>query len=82
MLIKQHCFVVNIRDYKFLIRLGKNLKKLRVSKNMTQEDLAYESELTLSQIARIETDRINTSICTIKAIGIGLKIDMKNLLDF
>jgi len=80
--MKQHCFVVNIRDYKFLIRFGKNLKKLRVSKNMTQEDLAYESELTLSQIACIETGRINRSICTIKALSTGPKIDMKNLLDF
>lgn len=79
---QQHCLVISISDQKFLIRFGKNLKNLRVSKNMTQEDLAYESELTLSQIARIETGRINTSICTIKALSTGLKIDMKNLLDF
>lgn len=47
---------------------------------MSQEDLAYESDLTLSQIARIETGRLNTSICTVYAIAKGLGVDAKELM--
>ena len=49
---------------------------------MTQEDLAYTSGITLSQIARIETGKINPTICTINTIAKTLKVPAKDLLDF
>ncbi|MBK7131102.1 MAG: helix-turn-helix transcriptional regulator [Crocinitomicaceae bacterium] len=69
-----------VRDEKILRRFGENLRKIRKSKGMSQEDLAYESDLTLSQIARIETGRLNTSICTVYAIAKGLGVDAKELM--
>jgi len=49
---------------------------------MTQEDLAYKSNIALSSIARIETGRLNTSISTVVALAKGLGIDKKDLFDF
>ncbi|NJO92845.1 MAG: helix-turn-helix transcriptional regulator [Chloroflexia bacterium] len=40
---------------------GKNLQKIRRKQNITQEELAYESGISLSQIVRIETGRIKSN---------------------
>ena len=42
-------------DEEGLKLLAKRLKEIRAEKGISQEELAYRSELTLSQIARIET---------------------------
>jgi transcriptional regulator with XRE-family HTH domain len=41
------------------------LKEIRSEKGISQEELAYRSELTLSQIARIETLKTNPTISTL-----------------
>ena len=62
--------------------LGKQLKKIRAKKSFTQENLAYTANLTLSQIARIETGKINPTICTVNKIAKTLEVDIKELFDF
>ena len=42
----------------------------------------YKSDVSLSQIARIETGKINPTLCTIIIIAKTLNIDPKKLLDF
>jgi len=37
-----------------------------MSKNITQETLAYMSDIPISQIGRIERGEINTTISTVK----------------
>lgn len=49
---------------------------------MSQEDLAYNSGLSLSQIARIETARLNPTLCTIVIIANTLKVHPRELMDF
>lgn len=44
---------------------GKQLAKVRKARGFTQEELAHQSGITLSQIARIETGVINTTVNTI-----------------
>ena len=44
-------------DEEGLKLLAKRLKEIRAEKGISQEELAYRSELTLSQIARIETKK-------------------------
>lgn len=46
---------------------------------MSQEDLADKSGLALSQIARIETARLNTTIGTVYAILKALDTDANEL---
>ena len=73
---------MNFRDKKFLIDLGLRIKELRKSKKLTQEDLAYNQDISLSQIARIETGKLNPTICTLKKIADGLSVDLFELLKF
>ncbi len=73
---------MKFREKTILNKFAKNLKKLRALKKITQEDLAYTSGLSLSQIARIETGRINPTLCTIITIAKTLKVHPKELLDF
>lgn len=62
--------------------LAQRLKQLRSVKNISQEELAYRSELTLSQIARIETVKINPTVSTMFRIAKGLDIKINELFDF
>lgn len=64
------------------MRDGENLRRLRLERNLTQEDLAGKADLTLSQIGRIERGQFNTTISTIKIIALALDIPPKELLNF
>ncbi|MGP8215557.1 MAG: helix-turn-helix domain-containing protein [Bacteroidia bacterium] len=58
------------------------LKKVRKEQGFTQEELAYQSGIALSQVARIETYRINSTLSTIFLIARTLKVPASKLLDF
>lgn len=58
------------------------LKALRESKEMSQEDLAYKADLSISQISRIERGKINTSLSQLISISIALKITLPELMKF
>lgn len=73
---------MNFRDEKTLLTFGKNLQKIRKKQNFTQEELAYESGISLSQVARIETGKINPTLCTLLIIAKTLKIKASDLLDY
>ena len=69
-------------DEEGLQLLAKRLKELRFEKGFTQEGLAYESEITLSQIARIETVKANPTVSTIFKIARTLNVPVSSLFDF
>lgn len=71
-----------LKDKTFLSAFGKHLKQLRLSKNMSQIDLAYECNMEISQISRMERGILNTSISNIFVIANALKINHKELFDF
>ena len=71
-----------IFDEEGLSLLAKRLKELRSEKGYTQEGLAYESELTLSQIARIETIKANPTVSTMFKIARTLNVPVSTLFDF
>ncbi len=50
------------RDEEGIRAFGRRLREIRKQKGVSQEDLAYETELQLSQVGRIERGEINTSI--------------------
>ena len=58
------------------------MAEIRKNKNITQEQLAEEADLSLSQIARIETGVINTSVNTIYTIATTLDVAPKEFFDF
>jgi len=73
---------VNFRDKKALLAFGRNLQKIRRGKEITQEELAYKSNISLSQIARIETGRTNPTLCTILELAKNLRVDPIELMKF
>jgi transcriptional regulator with XRE-family HTH domain len=61
---------------------AKRLKEVRKSKNLSQEELAYKSGLSLSQIARIETAKTNPTLSTIFRIARTMEIQLWELFHF
>ncbi len=70
------------RNDKGIKDFGTNLKKIRRAKNVTQEQLAFDTGLELSQIGRIERGVINTSISNVFEIANALDIDPVELWKF
>lgn len=71
-----------IFDEEGLKLLAKRLKEVRSEKGLTQEELSHRSEITLSQIARIETVKINPTVSTILKLSRALEVSPKELFDF
>lgn len=69
-------------DISFLKAFGKNLKKIREQKDITQAQLAIDCEFDVSVISRIERGAVNTSINNIKIIAKALDIPIKELFKF
>lgn len=70
------------RDQKGLELLANRLKTVRKEQGFTQEKLAYESGLALSQIARIELAKINPTASTLFRISRTLGVSPNTLFDF
>ncbi len=71
-----------IYDEEGLKLLAKRLKELRTEKGFTQEGLAYDADITLSQIARIETVKANPTVSTMFKIARTLNVPVSTLFDF
>jgi len=71
-----------IFDKKGVISLATRIKELREAHDITQEQLSEKSGLSVSQIARLETARINPSVSTVFAVARALNIELKELFDF
>ncbi len=65
-----------------LIEFGNTLRTIRLAKGFTQEQLANELGVEISQISRIERGVINTSMTTIYEISKILKINISDLFEF
>jgi transcriptional regulator with XRE-family HTH domain len=66
---------------KFLKAFGNNLRLKRKELRFSQERLAYEAEIELRQLGRIERGEINTGIISVKIIADTLGIDPKELFE-
>jgi transcriptional regulator with XRE-family HTH domain len=63
-------------DIEFLIALGKNLKKLRKSKGLSQDKLGIESMTDASYIRKIERGEQNITILSLRNIAKVLDVDL------
>jgi len=74
--------VDNLDGKEFLLAFGKNLRLLRKEKGLTQEELANELDVEISQISRIERGVISTSVSNCYKISKVLKISVQDLFVF
>jgi transcriptional regulator with XRE-family HTH domain len=58
------------------------LRKIRLQQGLSQCQLAFEAGLSLSQIARIETSRINPTLSTVFALSRALNVPVTLLFSF
>jgi transcriptional regulator with XRE-family HTH domain len=67
---------------KYIKAFGENLKKIRLSKNLTCEDLEEKTGIDAKSIARLERGERNPSIFTLYTLSKGLDIAPSKLLQF
>lgn len=60
-------------------QFGKNLKRLRLEKGLSQEDLANDAEIPINQVGRIERGEINTTIGNAALLASVLKVKIDSL---
>lgn len=72
----------HVFDEAGLKAFAKRLKQVRKMKDLSQEELALRAELSLSQIARIETARINPTLSTIFRMARAMEIELSELFNF
>lgn len=73
---------MKLRDENYIVAFGKNLRELRNSKNLSQENLANDANIPINQIGRIERGEINTTITTLHSIAQALNISTSDLFNF
>jgi len=71
-----------ISDQKGLEAFAAHLKEVRTKNGYTQQQLSFEADLSLSQIARIETAKINPSLSATFAMARAMNIPLSELFDF
>jgi len=72
------------KEYKkeLLIKFGTNLRRLRLEKSFSQEQLANELGVEVSQISRIERGQINTSIVMLYSLSKVLETNISDFFKF
>jgi transcriptional regulator with XRE-family HTH domain len=60
--------------------VGKNIKRLRVSLRLTQDNMAYELGITKSSYSKIERGETNVSIDRLSQIAKVLETDINTLV--
>lgn len=71
-----------IFDHEGLELFATQLKKLRKEAGISQNQLAFEAGISLSQVARIETARINPTLSTVFAIARALEVPLPSMFNF
>lgn len=66
-------------ESKHLIRIGKNISRLRKEKGLTIKQLGLECEIEKSNLVPIEKGRINVTILTLVKIAGALDVDLIEL---
>lgn len=72
----------NFKDEEGLKAFGRRLREIRIAKGVTQESLAYSTDLHLSQIGRIERGEIGASISFIFLFASVLQVEPKEFFEF
>ena len=61
------------------VKIGKNLRRVREEKLMTQQEVATAADLNLSTVMRIENDRVEPRFSTIRKLAKALDVNAREL---
>ena len=65
----------------FLIQIGNRIRELRIEADLSQEKLAFESELDRTYIGSVERGERNISVINLRKIARALKYRPADLLN-
>ena len=75
-------FVINLKNKKLILSFGKHIRKLREERDYSMRHLADLADVNYTQISKIETGKINTTISTAYAIAKALDVSIDELFKF
>lgn len=81
-ILSQLAAVINNRDKMMLKNFGKHLKQIRISRNQSQEELAFRCNFSKNQIGNIERGEVNPTLSTLLQLSEQLEVSPEELLNF
>ncbi|MDR5727957.1 MAG: helix-turn-helix transcriptional regulator [Terriglobia bacterium] len=61
--------------------VAKNVRRLRVAKNLSQEALAVDAEIDRTYVSRVERGLENPTVAVLQRIAIALSVDIREFFD-
>jgi transcriptional regulator with XRE-family HTH domain len=74
--------VNNLRNSEQLKQFGLNIKQIRESQNLSQEELCHRSGLSKNQIGNIERGEVNATLSTLFALSKGCNITISQIFKY
>lgn len=74
--------VINNRDIGILKDFGIHLRKLRMEKRISQQNLELQAGISKNQIGNIERGEVNITLITATAIAKALEIPLHELYNY
>lgn len=68
-----------MQDWRAVV--GRNVRRLRENRGMTQEQLAFEARIDLTYVGGIERGRRNPSLMVMARLAEALEAELKELLE-
>jgi len=66
---------------RFLTKLGKNIKKIRKERGMTQDDIGING-ISRQMVSLVEIAKTDITASMLKIIADNLNVEVKDLFDF
>ncbi len=64
------------------MKIGRNLKRLREDRLLTQAELAERAGIALSSLVRVENDQVDPRFTTIRKLAQALDVDHRELTKY
>ena len=61
------------------IKVGKRIRKIRESKGISQQELAAKCNFEKSNMSRLESGRVNSTLATLEKIALALEVNIIEL---
>ena len=74
--------MINVKNDKVIKAFGRRLREIRLHSQISQEELANNADIPISQVGRIERGEVNTTISTIFALATALEVNVEELFSF
>ena len=68
------------QEMELLSDLGKQIKKVRLAKGLSQKELSYTCAIEKSTLSKIENGKVNISYFTLARISKCLEVKMRDLV--